>query len=259
MSMTAAAALDQKLSIGDVIGDVFRIIGRNAVTFIGLALVLTAIPSALVGYFSAQLTVPGATPSIGQSLQMAWAIPVLLVGNLILQAALMHGAVADMTGRQASLGACLATGLRKFLPLLGLSIVMGVALMFGFILLLVPGIMMACAWAVAGPVLIAEGGVFRALGRSAELTRGNRWRIFGLFLIYGVAAFVIQMVLTMLIVGVAARGSPQGVVFLTNTVVSPIISLISGVIVTTGGAVLYATLRRLREGVGVDALASIFD
>lgn len=257
--MTATAAIDQKLSIGEVIGDVFRIIGRNAPTFIGLAAILTAIPSALVGYFSAQLTAPDATPGLAQSLPVLWAVPFLLVGSLVLQAALMHGAVADMTGRKASLGACLATGLRKFLPLLGLSLVMGLALMFGFILLIVPGIMMACAWAVAAPTLIAEGGILSALGRSAELTRGNRWRILGLFLVYFVGALVIQTVLTMLIVGVASGGSPQSALFMTNVVVSPIVNLINALVVTTGGAVLYVTLRRLKEGVGVDALASIFD
>lgn len=48
-------------------------------------------------------------------------------------------------------------------------------------LLVVPGLMLATAWSVALPALAVERlGPVQALGRSAKLTRDNRWRIFAL-------------------------------------------------------------------------------
>lgn len=56
--------------------------------------------------------------------------------------------------------------------------------------------MMACAWCVAVPSLVADRtGVFGAFSRSAELTRGNRWRIFALFVVVWIIAMVIGAVI----------------------------------------------------------------
>jgi tetrahydromethanopterin S-methyltransferase subunit D len=42
-------------------------------------------------------------------------------------------------------------------------------------------------------------------------------------------------------------------------VAAPIAAVFQGMLGATGGAVLYFELRRIKEGVGVEALASIFD
>ncbi len=57
--------------------------------------------------------------------------------------------------------------------------------------------MMAVAWSVTVPVYVVEQTeVFSAFTRSADLTRGHRWRIFGLFVIYLVAIIIVEMVTT---------------------------------------------------------------
>lgn len=65
-----------------------------------------------------------------------------------------------------------------------LSLVVGICVTLGFILLIVPGLFLLTIWAVAAPAVVIEGrGVFDALGRSRELVRGNGWNVFGVIVI----------------------------------------------------------------------------
>src|ERR1700677_2453664 len=57
----------------------------------------------------------------------------------------------------------------------------------GVIVLLVPGTYLLTVWSVALPVVVLERpGGLRALRRSRELVRGNRWRVLGLALLFAV-------------------------------------------------------------------------
>lgn len=94
-----------------------------------------------------------------------------------------------------SVGGLLREVLPALAPLLGVSLLAGVATFFGFILLVIPGCLLLTMWAVVGPVVVIERvRVMDAFGRSRELVRGNGWNVFGLLLLtlllVGVAAFV---------------------------------------------------------------------
>ena len=120
-------------------------------------------------------------------------------------------------GRQATFGESLSTALRVFLPLIGLSILFGLGIMFGLILLIVPGIMLMVAWAVAVPALVVERcGVIDALRRSAELTKGSRWKIFGLFLIILVIYWIVSVVVGY--VGLARYGATATQLSIANVI-----------------------------------------
>lgn len=79
-----------------------------------------------------------------------------------------------------------------------LTIVVSILVYIGLILLIIPGIVLALIWAVSAPAMVVENqGVFGSMGRSVELTRGNRWRVLGVaivvFLIYVVVAALIYI------------------------------------------------------------------
>lgn len=81
-------------------------------------------------------------------------------------------------GRAASLGGCLSAGFAKLAPMLGLTLLYWIAVVFGLLLLIVPGILLIVIWAVAMPALIGEnGGVIESFSRSRDLTRGHRWMV----------------------------------------------------------------------------------
>lgn len=261
--MTAEAVDRGKLDIARVIQQTFAVLGRNFVTFFVLALLLAGLPSAGISYLMVS-NVSGLETgqfSFDPALFGFFAASVLIAvaTSAILQGAVIYGTVQDMNGARPNIGEALATGLRAFLPLLGVSILLSLALIFGFVLLIVPGLIMLCVWSVAVPALVAERtGVFGAFSRSAELTRGHRWRIFALLVVVFVIALVVSLVIGA-ILGVVA--SPDPVAAASNPVVlvgDLLIDTVVAVISATGAAVLYVELRRLREGAGPQWLADIF-
>ncbi|MBS0333416.1 MAG: glycerophosphoryl diester phosphodiesterase membrane domain-containing protein, partial [Proteobacteria bacterium] len=179
--------------------------------------------------------------------------------SLILQATIIHAAASDLNGRPVSLVDSLRVGLYAFLPLLAIGILMGIAICVGIVLLIVPGVMLALAWCVAVPVYVVEKpNLMDVFGRSAALTRGNRWRILGLFVLFIVAVLVVEIVFG-IVGGVTNIIAMGGFPFVTRLIVLPLMQAASAMIGATGGAVLYMELRRTREGVGPEGLAALFD
>lgn len=259
--MTAGTATGGgSLDIGRVIQQLFQVLGRNFVPFVVLAVVLAGIPSAL--FYSVQMSIVQGGPGTFSASRFIWAFVggvVLGLSALILQATIIHGTVSDLNGRPVSIADSLRAGLYAFLPVLLIGIMMGLAIALGFILLVVPGVMLAIAWCVAVPVYVVERrGILDVFGRSAELTRGNRWRIFGLAVIYLVAVIIIEMVVGM-VGGVAALAAGGVTSPLTNLVILPLIQVANALIGATGAAVLYVDLRQIKDGVGPEGLAAIFD
>jgi len=85
---------------------------------------------------------------------------------------------------------------------------MGIGIMIGFVLLIVPGIILSLMWALAIPVAVLEDtGLGESLSRSRQLTAGHRGRVFGIFLLYFVLLYALTMALGVpLIVFVAIKG-----------------------------------------------------
>ncbi len=271
MSDTSGRSRD--FEVGRVISGTFAVIGRNFVPFILLALLLGGLPNLLVALIQTHF-IKGDIGAMTYSPQVIIGTIVgalvMLACGFVLQAAIVHATVADLNGRRIAIADSLKVGLRNCLPLIGLAILMALGVMLGFILLIVPGVILAVMWAVAVPAKVVEKiGVTQAFSRSGDLTRSRRWPIFGLFLIYVIAAWILEMIVMAAFMPFAmSKGLPTsstGIEGLTHSlnlielVASPIIATISTLISTAGGAVLYSELRGSREGVGPEAMASVFD
>ena len=100
------------------------------------------------------------------------------------QAVVLYGAFQDMRGKRVNLGKSMEVGLRRFFPVVGVAISTTLLGFLGLIAFVVPGLMCFTMWFVATPACVVEGrGVFSSLARSARLTRGHGWKIFGLMLL----------------------------------------------------------------------------
>jgi uncharacterized membrane protein len=78
-------------------------------------------------------------------------------------------------------------------PYIGASILFAIGFYIGLILLIIPGIIFAVAFGFYGFVIAERGdgvGVIDSLKESADLTRGNRWQLFGL----GIVLLLINLV-----------------------------------------------------------------
>lgn len=188
-----------------------------------------------------------------------------MVTAYILQGALTRAAADDLSGAGVKFGAALGDGLRYFFPLFIVAILVTLGIRIGVVLLIIPGIILALRWSITAPIVVIErDGPAKSMGRSAELTEGYRWAIFGLFLLYFLLAYAFQIVVGAVFgsSGAPTDGSPLGLldVFgLTVMGVSAAVAALVSLISTTGTAALYVELRRVKEGVSVEQLAAVFD
>jgi Membrane domain of glycerophosphoryl diester phosphodiesterase len=270
--MASAAAPISRFDLGRVVERTFSSISRNFPVFLLLTLLLAGVPALLTGlllYLAGIGAAGGAGAAANANLSQLFTLGAAgggftaLVGaiaSFILQAAVVYGTIADLNGRRAVFSECLSTGLRSWFWIFLLAIVVGLAEVLGFILFIVPGVMMAVAWIVAVPALVVERtGVFGAMSRSAELTRGHRWPIFGLLVIYIIAAGVISSMVSAVVGAAAASVSTAATQPTLQLVAQPLVSVITKLISSAGVASIYFELRSTREGIGPEALAAVFD
>jgi hypothetical protein len=146
--------------------------------------------------------------------------------------------------------------------MLGLMMGAGILVFLGFILLIVPGVLLALRWSVAGPALVLEGrAIPEAMGRSADLTRDRRMSILLLFLIFLGIQFVLQAVLG----AVGSAGLGFGFMFHSGRpisaiiiLLSPIIGICSTLVVTPVVTALFRELRGDKEGGNPEVLGEVF-
>ena len=238
----------------------------NPVVVLGLALIVGALPSLLMSYLFAQfgLNSPGALQSGAISFRafmgatFVGAVFAMVIAALV-QGALTRAVVSANEGRRASFGECLATGLQVFLPLIALSILFSIGVGIGFVLLLVPGIILLLMWAVAVPALVVERtGVFGAFRRSAELTKGSRWKILGLFLVLLVIYWLLSLLLAVVGLKMYAPATSAAGLTVANIVGSVILGTIFNVLWGTIQPSLYVELRQANEGESAESLAQVF-
>jgi len=94
-----------------------------------------------------------------------------------------------------------------------LSFLVGLGVGAGFIALIVPGVLLALMWSLAVPAKILENrGATDAMSRSSDLTKGDRGRIFVIWLLFIVLSIGISLLLQWpveLAAGVSSRGALQ--------------------------------------------------
>jgi hypothetical protein len=239
-----------RLDLGQILQDTLNVLGRNIVPFGLLALALVGVPSILVGLGRALSKDNG-----GYAVLTALGGVAGLVTRPMLQGAVFYGAMRDLDGERASADDCLRAGRRRWGTLLGLTIWSGLLVGLGFIFLIVPGVILALRWSVAGPIVALEGrGIQEAMERSGKLTEGRRGAIFLLFAILLLAALFLGGV-----IGVAGAGltilAPK---FVAEAVTEMATNVVADVSLATALAVLYRRLRGDQEGPSAATLAEVF-
>jgi hypothetical protein len=141
-------------------------------------------------------------------------------------------------------------------PIFLISVIYSVGIVFGLVLLIVPGVLLALAWSVALPVLVNEKlGIIGSIGRSSDLTTGNRWQIF-----FTLAAILVLSFLLGLF-GEFVGAFLGGVVLLPkfNEVFLSLMTVIGEVISTITIAALYLHLRACNGGPQLTQVADVFE
>ena len=98
--------------------------------------------------------------------------------------------------------------------------------------------------------------------RSAELTKGHRWKIFGVFILILVIVLIAAMIIGLIVAAVvgAIAFATEGIIAL---VLAGLLGLIGAAVYTAYLNIvlvmLYHDLRVAKEGVDTDQIAAVFD
>jgi len=250
-----------RFAIGRALSLSFGVLGRNLWPIGVIALVVTAIQSAIDFVLSGGV---GNNESSGSS------VLGLFVYALV-TTPVTYATFQDLRGAPVSIGEILSNGFHRVQRVIGASFVVGVVAVVPIVVVVVLGanggmplILVGGAagifmfyifviWFVVVPVLVVEDTRFFAgFGRALDLSLGRRWSIVGLLLVYGlliIAAGAVVVLLTILLPDAAILS----VVLLIP--VSAFYSVMGAIL----PAVVYYLLRSEKEGIGIDDIARVFD
>jgi hypothetical protein len=210
------AMIVQPISPGAVVSRIWEIYRDQFAVLIGTALLLFGLE------FVVLLLIPGATLALAI---LFFALGVLYQGMVV-------ELVQDIQDgrRDHSIGGLIRSVEPVFWPLVAVSILFGLALAVGFILLIIPGLIMMVIWSVVAPVTVLERpGPFAAFGRSRELVRGNGWQVFGVIVLVFVAVAVVSVAAGLLATSLGSLGRAL-VQWAINAALAPVTALSASVL-----------------------------
>jgi uncharacterized membrane protein len=143
---------------------------KNAGPLIVLALVVIVV-NFVIGIVGQNVS--GAAPRLVLQL-------IGFVVGIVLAMGLIRASLSVVEGRTPTVSLLFQT--EGFGAYLVASIIVTIGVVIGLILLIVPGLILAIMWQFFGYVIVENPamGPTDALRRSADITRGHRWQLFGL-------------------------------------------------------------------------------
>ena len=153
---------------------------------------------------------------------------VQIVAAFLLQATLVK-AVQDVRDGRAdmSIGDTVRAAVPYLGPVAGASILAGIAITIGLLLIIVPGLYLITIWAVIVPVIVLEGtGALGSFGRSQRLVRGNGWHVFGTLVLVYIIMLVVGIILG-LIFSALPHSLANGLSsVISGTLIAPFLALV---------------------------------
>lgn len=247
ISVDGFPASGAQFRIGDVLGKTFSIFGSRLGSFLLLAYV-PLIPVLVLRLMAA--FAPHVGPLASRAVMYeGLAILLFVILGGVAQAMTLYGAFQEMAGRPFGIGQSLGVGFSRTLPVLGVVLLATLLVGLASILLVVPGVIVLCMLYVAVPVCVIERpGVTESLSRSAQLTKGYRWQIWGLMVLVSVAGILVQFPLAL-----------AGRLTFASALLHFAWEVLSSAFGAVLAAVVYHDLRVAKEGLEVDHLANVFD
>jgi hypothetical protein len=257
---------------GSVISMSARIWVAHLPPFVAVTMIVLS-PMLLYGIYMASLDpmeITQGKASIYDSVHM-------LGGGLLrtmVSAAIIAGVFGHLRGDRVEFGSIFGKGLARVFPALWTGILAGV---FMFLPMAIPVVLFAVAAGTGGTGVAALAGVLSivalvlmmmistalyvsvptsvvekmnglaALKRSMTLTKGHRGQIFVILLAIGVLGFIVNF-------AIQKSGSYSSIILL-SLVADVIGASFAGVF----AGVVYYNLRATKEGIGIEALAKVFD
>lgn len=279
------------MEFGEILDGALQLFRRHFGLFLKLSLAVMWLPLAFSIYWRARFFGLGTTtPEQAQALMQTEIVSFMLwglawgvlygAGMLLLTAGSIRVISDSYLGREPQFGDALQFGVGKIVPLflvgLGKTLLLfllailcgvvvaltgaagGAAVLLIFIEVIAAVwlfIYVACGYMVTTPVVVLEtlASSFDAFGRSWELTKGARGRVFGLLFVAGLIANVLPAVVLGAVGAMITQLSPS--VTFAWTVVAAVLPVVLTPIVPCVLTLAYYDLRVRREGFDLQLLS----
>lgn len=242
--------MEEKLSVGDVIFGTIDVALANRIPVAIFVVLFTVIGSGVeLGagqlerlFWTESETLAQVQDFVGLGVGLVGliAVVVTLLAEYILWEAML---------RRANFNTGL--GRHRYLAFFGQAMLIGIGVAFGYLLLIIPGLVLSARWAMAPGLMIGEGqGVIDAMGNSWEATKGNTTPV---------ALTILVVVATIGVVAAAAGGA--GLFADESADPTPLASITTNAISNLGSALMIALgvylLSRLFGA--TDQVSDVFD
>jgi hypothetical protein len=155
------------------------------------------------------------------------ALVVGIIAAFLLQAALVKAA-EDLRDGRADLS--FGDTLRAARPFIGrvaiASIMAGIAIGIGLLLLIAPGLYLLTIWCVIVPVIVLEGAsIGAAFDRSRQLVRGHGWEVFGTLILVFLLLLAVNIIISVVLVALPQEVRSSIGSLVSGTLVSPFLAV----------------------------------
>jgi hypothetical protein len=248
------AALPRPLRVGEILGTAWRLYQRHWRRLLPIAAVVV-VPFTLLQYlFGDWLRRQGEVTSAQQVSTSQWAVGAAglvtalggLLMYLVMTGAITRAVAAEAAGQDPSLEQSYRFGFHRLGPVLLVSVLVGLAVVGGLILLIIPGIWIGIRLATSTQALVVEGRrPTEAMGRSWNLVGGHWWHAFGTLLLAGLLTFLVNALIT----------TPFGATnWLGQAVAAAVATVVTLPYSTLIGVLLYLDLRARKETLTLERL-----
>jgi hypothetical protein len=203
--------------LSGVLGEAWKMYRAHAAHLLTIAFVIYLIAAVLAGVLSL----------IGIFGQLLGSI-IGFIAIFVLQASLVKAVQDIRDGRDdLSLGGTVSAASPFIGPVAGASILAGIAITIGLILVIVPGLFLITIWAVIVPVIVIERSwVFGSFGRSQQLVRGHGWHVFGTLVLVWLILIVVDVVLGVIFVALPVLLRTGLATVISGTLIAPFIAVV---------------------------------
>ena len=234
--------------VGEILSDAFEVYRRSFLVLVSIVAVVVVPLTLLQYFFYVEVVDPQVFQEAKQLADLSEAVRVTLgafalgiLGLVVTQlatSAATHAVVSSVAGDEPRLAVSYRAALGRLGSILLATLLIGLAVVAGFIALVIPGLIVLVRLIATIPAVVVEratGG--RALGRSWELVRGRSWQVFGAMLV----VLIITGILTGILTGAAGED------WFVQGIAASIASLITTPYVLTVIVLLYLDLRVRKE------------
>jgi hypothetical protein len=247
-------ALPRPMGIGEILSTALQLYRRHWRTLLTIAAVVV-VPVTLIQYLLGDLVrTQGETTRNGVVETATWSVGIAglvaalagILTYLVLTGAITRAVAAEVAGQDPSVEQSYRFGFHRLGSVLLVSVLVGLAIVGGLILFVIPGIYIGIRLCVSIEALVVEGrrGT-EAMGRSWGLVGGHWWHAFGTVVVGGLLTGIVNAVIT------APFGDTSWFVQAVAAAVATVVTLPYSALV---GVLLYLDLRARKESLTMEAL-----